>query len=346
MKKRIVWIGGLLSAGAVLTGLLMHARGMAAPETHQAAAKAEANAICAAGKVEPVSEEVKIASQLAGVLREVPVEEGRHVRKGETVAVLDNADYAARVAEARATVEIRQAELERIVNGARNEERREASAGIEEAKAVLDNSRAELQRRQSLFETGDISRSDFERAQREYDVAEARVRQASQHFAFLDAPARVDERSKAEANLALAKAQLAEAEALLAKTVIRAPFDGTVLKRYRKAGEVVTDKADSPIVSFGDDSKLRVRVEVDETDVARIRTGDRAYFTAQAFGDRKFWGRVVRVGSLLGRKNVQTEDPAEKIDSKILETLVELDGHPPLPAGLRVDSFILTGGGQ
>jgi hypothetical protein len=91
---------------------------------------------------------------------------------------------------------------------------------------------------------------------------------------------------------------------------------------------------------------LRVRVDVDETDVARPKAGDRAYFTAQAFGDQKFWGRVVRVGRLLGRKNVETNEPTEKLDTKILETLVELDGHPPLPAGLRVDSFIVTGGGE
>jgi HlyD family secretion protein len=158
----------------------------------------------------------------------------------------------------------------------------------------------------------------------------------------LDAPARADEQAKAEANLALARAQLAEAEALLGKTVIRAPFDGVVLKRFRKAGEMVSDKTDSPIVSFGDESRLRVRVDVDETDVARLRSGERAYFTAQAFGDRKFWGRVSRIGRQLGKKNIDTGDPSEKVDTKVLETLVDLDGHPPLPAGLRVDSFIVV----
>src|SRR5262249_10151757 len=152
--------------------------------------------------------------------------------------------------------------------------------------------RAEMERRQSLWRTGDISKSDWERAEREYQVAEARVKQASEHHAFLDAPARSDERTRAEADLALSRAQLAEAEALLEKTLVRAPVDGTVVKRYRKSGEAVSDKGDTPIVSFGDVSRLRVRVDVDETDVSRIRTGDRAWFTAQAFGDRKFWGRV------------------------------------------------------
>jgi multidrug resistance efflux pump len=226
------------------------------------------------------------------------------------------------------------------VNGAREQEREEAAASVQEAQAVLENAHAEMARKESLFKTGDISRSDVERAEREYRVAEARVQEAARHHAFLDAPARTDDRDRATAELDLAKAQLAEAEALLEKTVVRAPFDGTVLKRYRKAGESVSNKGDTPIVAFGNDTRLRVRVDVDETDIAKVHVGDRAWFTAEAFGTQKFYGRVVRVGQELGKKNVQTDDPSEHIDTKVLETLVELDGRPPLPTGLRVDSFI------
>jgi len=341
-RKRMLWIAVLLATGGSAMAVLMNARGGVAAVSKPAAPPAANRAvICAAGKVEPVSEAVTIASQLAGELRQVPVEEGQHVAKGGVIAVLDNADYTARVAESRATVDMRQAELDRVVNGAREQERHEAAAAVEEAKALVADTRSNMHRYQTLFATGDVSRADVERTEREYQVAEARLNAASQHFAFLDAPARTDERAKAEANLALARAQLAEAEALLEKTVIRAPFDGAVLKRFRKAGEMVSDKTDSPIVSFGDESRLRVRVDVDETDVARLRVGERAYFTAQAFGDRKFWGRVTRIGRQLGKKNIDTGDPAEKIDTKVLETLVDLDGHPPLPAGLRVDSFIV-----
>ena len=112
--------------------------------------------------------------------------------------------------------------------------------------------------------------------------------------------------------------------------------------RFRRAGEAVSDKADTPVVSFGENSRLRVRVDVDETDIARLRVGARAYFTAQAFGAQKFWGRVVRIGQELGKKNIETDQPGEKVDTKVLETIVELDGRPPLPAGLRVDSYLLV----
>jgi len=348
MRRRIVYLAVLLAAGAAAVAMMIRAEGTfngaaQAARGNSAAREVQGSPICAAGKVEPVSEEIQIGSQVSGVLREVPVEEGQHVRKGQTIAILDNSDYAARVEEARATVDERRADLDRLVDGARQQERREATAAVEEARAVLANARAERQRRESLFATGDISRSDWERADREYQVAEARLAQAAEHASFVDAPARADERARDEASLALARAQLAESEALLEKTIVRAPFDGVVLKRFRKAGESVSDKGDTPIVSFGDESRLRVRVDVDETDVARLRLGERAWFTAPAFGTQKFWGRVVRIASELGKKNVETGDPAEKVDTKVLETLVELDGHPPLPAGLRVDSYILAG---
>ena len=63
--------------------------------------------------------------------------------------------------------------------------------------------------------------------------------------------------------------------------------------------------------------------------------------TADAFGDRRFAGRIVRVGQMLGRKNVRTDEPTERVDTKILETLVELDDGRELPLGLRVQAFIL-----
>jgi len=59
-------------------------------------------------------------------------------------------------------------------------------------------------------------------------------------------------------------------------------------------------------------------------DVSKVRAGQKAYVTADAFGKQKFWGQVVRVGQQLGPKNVRTDEPTERVDTKILETLVEL----------------------
>ena len=99
-------------------------------------------------------------------------------------------------------------------------------------------------------------------------------------------------------------------------------------------------------MTIGDRNTLRVRVDVDETDVSKVSVGQKAYVTADAFGKQKFWGHVVRVGQQLGPKNVRTDEPTEKVDTKILETLVELDPGSRLPDGLRVDAFIVPEGAQ
>ena len=83
-------------------------------------------------------------------------------------------------------------------------------------------------------------------------------------------------------------------------------------------------------------------MDVDEADVARVRIGQQAYVKAEAYGDKQFTGRVVRIGQLLGRKNIRTDEPTERVDTKILETLVKLDAGQRLPAGLRVDAYIQT----
>jgi ABC exporter DevB family membrane fusion protein len=336
MKRRTIII---LSVAAVAAILLAATHGR--PTSRKPAPVVSDNGIIsAAGRVEPISEDIRVGAEIAGKLREVRVDEGDHVRRGQILAVLNNDEYAARIASERAEVAIREAELRRIVNGSRTQERGEAFASVREAEAVMNNARAELERRSSLFQSGDISRSDFERTEREYQVAKARYEAAGQHHAFVDAEPREEDRARAQASLDLARAQLRESEALLAKTIVRSPSDGVVLRRQLRAGESVDDKPGSPIFTLADDSVLRVRVDVDETDVARIAVGRPAWVTAEAFGERKFYGHVVRVGEELGRKRVRTEEPTERTDTKILETLVELDGHPTLPVGLRVDAYI------
>ena len=128
---------------------------------------------------------------------------------------------------------------------------------------------------------------------------------------------------------------------MLEKTIVRSPIDGVVLRRHAKAGESVSTQFDSPIVTLADRSAVRVRVDVDETDVARLHVGQAAYVTADAFGTRRFPGKVIRVGQLLGKKNVRTDEPTERVDQKVLETLVELEDGKDLPLGLRVRAYLV-----
>ena len=322
---------------------------VASRRTHETTAASTASAhngplmIAGPGRVEPASEDIKIGSELSGRLKVVNVEEGDTIRRSQVLAELENADYRAQVESARANVTAKQAVLRKVINGARRQERDEAWSSVNEAKAVMENAKSELRRRQALFAAGVVSREELDRYAREADVAQAKYDAAMQQHALVDDRAREEDQSFAEADLKLAQAQLDEAQARYDKTFIRSPIDGSVLRKHHRSGESVSNSSTvpDPILTIGDRKTLRVRVDVDETDVSKVSVGQRAYVTADAFGKQKFWGHVARVGQQLGPKNVRTDEPTEKVDTKILETLVELDPGSQLPDGLRVDAFIM-----
>jgi HlyD family secretion protein len=335
--KKTLWLAVVLAGAAALAVAV----GSKKEEKSMAPVAPRASGvISAAGRVEPAGEEVKVGAEIDGKLARVRVEEGDEVRRGQALAVLVNGDFNARVRLAEATLEERRAALEKLRNGAREEDKREAEATLREAEAHMETARAERDRRQTLKDRGAVSRSEYDLSARDYDAARARVDALKERLRAVRTQTRAEDLKRAEADVSYAEAAVAEAGALLEKTTVRSPMDGRVLRKYRKSGESVSGNGDTPIVSLGDMSRLRVRVDVDETDVARLYVGQAAWVRADAYGEQHFSGKVVRIGQALGRKNVRTEEPTERVDTKILETLVELDAGQSLPVGLRVDAFL------
>ena len=345
-----IFAGVILVAGAALVLRGRESKPSASAGSPASAARFEnvGNLVTAPGRVEPISEDIRLGSELNGKLREVLVDEGDHVHQGQVLAVLVNGDYLADVKASEAQLSLKQADLRKTVNGARREERRQAQATVTEAEAVLENARADMQRHKLLYDKGVVSREDADHYERVFKVAQAQYDEAAQHFKFIDEQTREEDVAHAQADVALGVAQLDEARARYEKTVLRSPIDGVVLRRYHRAGESVSNSstAPDPIFALGDRDILRVRVDVDETDIARVALGDQAYVMADAYGTRKFYGHVVRLGGELGRKNVRTDEPTERLDTKILETLVQLDGSSGLPIGLRVDAYIIPNSEQ
>jgi multidrug resistance efflux pump len=350
LKKltRIQKLAALVAAALVLVVLL---RLFADADKKQVAAAAAdtqpvitKTVVAGPGLVEPDSEDVKVGSELAGKLKEVIAEEGDHVKKNQLLAVLVNDDYRAQVDASRAQVQQAEAAYEKVLNGSRDQERKQFYAQMEQAEVVQANARYDFDRTEKLFVAGVVSKQEMDHAQRDLDVAEQQYKSAVQQFHLIDDRSRDEDIASAKAQLDLARAQLDGNQAIYEKTFLRAPFDGTILRKHHRTGESITNSSvtDDPVFTMGDVSGLRVRVDVDETDVSRVADGQRVYMTAQAYPGQKFWGRVIRVGGQLGHKNVQTDEPKEKVDTKILETLVQLDRGSHLPVGLRVDAYIQT----
>lgn len=327
----------LICAAVVVIGA-----GAGMPVAMAAPAAAGGYRVAGPGRVEPVSDIIRVGIEMSGRIESIAVKEGDKVKQKQVLATLANDEYKAGVDIAEAELKDKEAALLRLVNGSRKEEKAEALAIVKETEADMAFAKQEMDRQQGILNKGGLSRGEMERCEREYKTAAARNDAAKQRLALLEAGAREEDRARAEAEVQIAKARLAVAKAQYEKTFIRAPIDGVVLRKNHRVGEGVSAFGPAPDSMFlvGDLSKLRVRMDVDEVEAGKINVGQSAYVTAKAFGGTKFPAKVVQVGLQTGRRNVRTDEPAEYVDTKVFEAILELDDGHELVVGMIVDGFI------
>ena len=336
--NRKLWIGiaAVIGSAAVLqssgSGSVNWQTGAAL-----AAPAAQDRLIAAAGLVEPVSELRQLESTMIGRLVALKVEEGDHVTAGQVVAEIENADIKAQLGEAEAALLARQNELTRLVTGARPQEIDQARAALSEAEAAAAEARSNFDRQTALGSRKLVSDAAVEQALASRDTTVARRALAAAQFALLTAPPRREDVGIARANVASARARVDEINAQIEKTVIRSPVNGKVLKLYRRQGETVTNLPPTLIATVGDVTRLRVRADIDQSDIAKLVVGQAVSITADAYSGKRFRGVVARIGDQLGHKNFRTNEPEERVDTKVLEVLIDLEPGANLPIGLPVD---------
>lgn len=294
--------------------------------------------LVAPGRVETVRDPVALAFETGGRIVSIDVDEGQAVKTGQIIARLDDRLAAARVASARAAVAGAQANYLLARRGARTEDLDAAKAELEAAQANADHSAAERARSERLGTAGAIASSSVDADSATARVAAAQAAAAQARYNSLVKGTRSEQVAAAAASLDAAKAELAAAEVALDQTVLRAPNDGVVLRRFAEVGAMVTAVEPAPIVSIADLRQLEIRAELDEADVAAVSVGTPAYATADAFGDRHFPVRISRITNELGRKQIQNDDPRARVDTRVLEVIAQFDGAPneSLPLGLRM----------
>lgn len=290
----------------------------------------------APGVTEPRSRAVEIFSEVSGTIRAMHVSAGDRVSKGQVLAEIVNDIQKASVDLAKATLSKAQAELDRVRIGARAEERAIAKAQLDEAMAALAQAEFEAQRIQAMVKQQATSNKEVVDSANALDLARARSNAARKRWELSEAGPLPEEVRQAEAGVNEAQAQLDAARAVLEKTLIRSPIDGIVIYRYREPGEAVFTDKPLPILTIGDRSRLHIRADVDELDIAKVRVGQQVFATAAAYEGRRFTGQVVHIEPTLGPKNFRTNRPTEKLDTKIQEVVVALDEADEVPIELQM----------
>lgn len=297
------------------------------------------------GVVEPADRESKVGGQVPGRIAAILVKEGDVVAAGAVLAQLESASERAALAGAEADLAVARATLVRTARGMRTEDIEATSAESDAAHARAELSAGTLARTEQLAKGGAATVDELDRARRQASADERTARAAAARRDAAVRGGRAEDVVVARAQVEAAVARRDQARAALERLEIRAPIAGEVLQVKLRAGEYYSPGGDSLVV-LGDTRTLRVRVDIDERDVAKAKLGAPAYVVASTFPGKKFRGRVVDVGHRMGRKNVRTDDPTERIDTKILEVVLELEEREGLFPGLRVAGYVDATGGK
>jgi HlyD family secretion protein len=292
------------------------------------------------GRVEPRAGEIKIAAPLpGGRVAEVLVKQNEDVFAGELLARLDDEEALARVAAADAQVALHRRARNDQSAPAASADRRKAEDAVADAEHNLADTRMALDKTTADWRTGRVNRGDLDAARTTLSRAEDRLRERRDALVKLRASSDTPLPTRLEGELNVAQAEWRVAQAALEKTQIRAPSDGVVLRIDAKNGELAIPAAGPPIMSMGDVSALRVRAEVNEQDLGRIRVGQAVLVRAGAFHGREFDGRVASIARVVGPSRINSGDPRKFSDVDVLEVLVDLPNPGPLVVGEQVDVY-------
>jgi len=298
----LIAIGVVVLAGFVSLGVAKRHQPAVAVKLEKVGRRDLVAQVTASGKIEP-AQSVDILSDIMGRIVYLPVQEGDFVRQGQILVKLDTATYAAAVEQAQAGVA-------------------SARANVAQAQANLDQATGTFARDSVVRATNAnlISVEVYDQAKTAREVAAAN----------LDASERAVDQ---------ASASLRNAQDQLSKTTIVSPLTGQVTLLAVKAGEVAVpgtfSRETGLLMTVSDMSVIEARVDVDETDVVRVKLGDSAQVSIDAFPDTSFAGHVTRIGnSSTTAASASTSGLQTAAQAVDFEVRVTLD-HPP--RGLRPD---------
>ncbi|MCL6502472.1 MAG: efflux RND transporter periplasmic adaptor subunit [Pirellulales bacterium] len=339
---RLTMMAISLSAVLAVTYLLAARNWRAAVPPRRAAQRssAERSAIYAPGRVEGRTREVELRPELTGRIEQLYVHPGDLVSACTPLVRLDAQPYQLEVDLAAAKLSLCEARLDRLLKGARQEERDELAAVLRARLAAARGMQHRWQRTKNLRERDAVAQQEADDVQAQYEAALAEAEAAAARRALAEAPPREDEVAMAEAEVAAAQARLGQARYRLHQTTLRAPIDGQVLHLEYQPGELVGPHTALPVVIMADTSRLHVRAFVEEFDAPRIRIGMTASCQADGLPGKQFRGRVVRLSPRMGRKESASEQPAEYFDTRVREVWIELEDADELVVGLRVDVML------
>ena len=260
-------------------------------------------AAIASGKIDVEGGVIQVAARTAGIVRDVYVQEGQTVKKGEVLARLEDDQLRLAANQARASAEQAKAQI--------------ALLDIQKSTAVR-----ELKRLEQLKSFASAQAVDKQRDQ----VAQADASIAAQRAA-----------------VATAQAQLATTSYQLELTAVRAPSDGRIVRRYANPGSGASTLNVSNMFDLEPKAPRIVRAELAESDLPNVTIGQTVQIVPDADPLHPVAGRVIRRAYQFGARKLLSDDPSEKTDERVVEVVAQADDAPFLIGQRVLVKFLKPG---
>jgi len=216
--------------------------------------------------------EYRVSSKVPGRILELCVKEGDYVKVGDTLAVIDAPEVAAKLVQAESAESGASALEEMAQKGARREQVRGAYQLLQQAKAGLEIAEKSYNRVQRLFDEGVMTQQKRDEAFASYKAMEAQMKAAQSQYEMVRNGARREEKLAAAAQVSRAKGAVQEVNAYVRETVQTAQMEGEVSEVYPKVGELVG--TGSPIMSVAILSDVWATFNVREDMLKGMKVGD------------------------------------------------------------------------
>ncbi len=298
-----------------------------------------ATVVSGTGQIKPKTY-ANLGATAMGRVTHLYVKEGDTVKKGQTVASIENVQQEANVSGQTATIAASKTDIAASVAAEKT-----AEANVEKAKADLEQKHLDWERAKGLYQAGVMAKQDYDAKKAAYDTDVATLDQVK--ASLNQAKAQTE---SARGHMKTQEAMLRSYQNQLSLTMAVAPFDGVVTNEPVREGETVVEGIQntqgSTFMTLADMSVITAEVKVDETDIVNIRIGQSAEVTVDALPGKVFKGHVTLAGdqALLRSTGVATlQSTTGTEEAKDFKVIVTLDTPSnDLRPGLSTTAKITT----
>lgn len=291
----------------------------------------------ASGNIEATN--IIVSSQVSGKVFQILKDEGEKVNKGDTVIIIDPEFYELKLAEVMAAKDYAEAQFSLLKKGARDEDINQAEENLRQAETTFNLAEKDMLRMENLYQSKSITKKQYDDGLANFDVSMAKLSAAKENFHKVKNLSRPEELKQAEANLNRQIALTDLARKSLNDCYVSSPSSGFITKKFIESGE--TTGMMSSLFQVADLSSVELVIYVSETELGKVKLGQKAEIKIDTYPDKTFEGKVIYISpeAEFTPKNIQTQEERTKL---VFAVKIKIDNPEfELKDGMPADAVII-----